>query len=396
MGHRHLGEGPAEHQRDAGHDHVGQDGGRPGHVHRQAGGQEQPGANGPAERHRHLLRGRELAGQPLFVGDGRVLLGGGHGVGECTSGRASEAAAVTSRGALTLDEFRARFPIFGHRVYVNSCSQGALSLDVQAGLEAFIASWHSSGSPWDRWVGEVERLRAAFATSIGADADEIAVMPSASTAIAGIATALSFDSRRRAIVLGEFEFPTMAHVWLAQQRRGATIDWVRARGETLPVEAYEARIDERTLVVPAAHVCFGNGYRLDIGTLAALCRERGAYLMLDDYQHTGTGPLDVHALGRLHGDRSLEVPARSGWHRLPLRATRPDCQARAVVDRLVRTRRALCLQPRPARLGVDRAAVRGRIAPGAERLRRRRWPRTPEPHRARGHRRADPGAHRSQ
>ncbi len=198
---------------------------------------------------------------------------------------------------MTLDEFRARFPIFGHAVYVNSCSQGALSLDVHAALEAFIESWHSAGSPWDRWVGEVERLRTAFAASIGADADEIAVMPSASTAIAAIATALSFDTPRRGIALGEFEFPTMAHVWLAQQRRGATIDWVPARGETLPVEAYEARIDDRTLVVPAAHVCFRNGYRLDIARLAALCRERGAYVMLDDYQHTGTGPLDVHALG---------------------------------------------------------------------------------------------------
>ena len=31
---------------------------------------------------------------------------------------------------MTLDEFRARFPIFRSRVYVNSCSQGALSTDV--------------------------------------------------------------------------------------------------------------------------------------------------------------------------------------------------------------------------------------------------------------------------
>jgi selenocysteine lyase/cysteine desulfurase len=100
---------------------------------------------------------------------------------------------------LTLDQFRARFPIFGHAVYVNSCSQGALSLDVQTALGAFLESWHSAGSPWDRWVGEVERLRAIFAASIGADADEIAVMPSASTAIAAIATALSFDPPRRAI-----------------------------------------------------------------------------------------------------------------------------------------------------------------------------------------------------
>lgn len=197
----------------------------------------------------------------------------------------------------SLDRFRARFPICGRRVYVNSCSQGALSIDVEAALTAFTESWRDRGSPWDRWVEEVERLRAAFAAMIGADVDEVAVMPNASTAIAAIATALSFDTNRANVVLGELEFPTMSHVWLAQQRRGAHIVRVAARGETLPIDQYAAHIDERTLIVPATHVCFRNGYRLDIARLAALCRERGAYLMLDDYQRTGTAPIDVRALG---------------------------------------------------------------------------------------------------
>jgi selenocysteine lyase/cysteine desulfurase len=97
--------------------------------------------------------------------------------------------------------------------------------------------------------------------------------------------------------MGEFEFPTMAHTWLAQERRGARIRWAKARGEVLDVEAYAALIDERTLVVPATHVCFRNGFRLDVAALARLCRERGAYLFLDDYQRTGSAPLDVRALG---------------------------------------------------------------------------------------------------
>ena len=201
------------------------------------------------------------------------------------------------RPTTALEQFRARFPIFGQRVYLNSCSQGALSLDVETAVATFVESWRTAGSPWDRWVGEVERLRASFAAAIGADADEIAVMPNASTAIGAIATALAFDNDRRGVLLGEFEFPTMAHVWQAQQRRGARIEWVPAVGETLPIEQYAARIDERTLIVPATHVCFRNGYRLDVARLAALCRERGAYCMLDDYQRTGTAPLDVHALG---------------------------------------------------------------------------------------------------
>jgi selenocysteine lyase/cysteine desulfurase len=198
---------------------------------------------------------------------------------------------------VTPAEFRARFPICGRRVYVNSCSQGALSLDVEHGVRSFLASWDELGSPWEQWVGQVEALRARFAASIGADTDEIAVVPTASTGINAIASALEFSGTRRRVVLGEFEFPTMAQAWLAQEKRGAEIVWAKADGDRLPVDAYAKVIDARTLIVPATHVCFRNGHKTDIGALARVCRDRGAYLFVDDYQRTGSGPIDVHALG---------------------------------------------------------------------------------------------------
>ena len=198
--------------------------------------------------------------------------------------------------ATPLETFRAQFPILGRRIYVNSCSQGALSTAVEAALASYVESWHAGGSPWEDWVARVEHLRSLVATAIGADADEVAVMPSASVAISTIATALRFDDERRRVVIGEFEFPTMAHVWLAQQPRGAEIAWVRARGETLPVEAYAEQIDHGTRIVPITHVCFRNGYRADVPRLVRLCRQQGALVFLDDYQRTGTAPLDVHAL----------------------------------------------------------------------------------------------------
>src|SRR5437762_6772932 len=145
---------------------------------------------------------------------------------------------------MTLDEFRARFPILGRRVYVNSCSQGALSIDVDEAMRSYLDSWHQGGSPWELWVEQVERLRARFAASIGADADEIAVMPSASAGINAVASALSFSGPRSHVVVGDFEFPTMAQVWLAQERRGATIRWARANGDELPIESYASAVDD--------------------------------------------------------------------------------------------------------------------------------------------------------
>jgi len=201
---------------------------------------------------------------------------------------------------MNLDEFRTRFPIFKRRVYVNSCSQGALSTDVDEAIRAYLDSWHESGSPWETWVEEVERLRARFAASIGAGADEVAVMPSASAGINAVASALRFDGRRSHVVIGDFEFPTMAQIWLAQESRGASIRRAHASSvspDSLPIEAYDAVIDERTLIVPATHVCFRNGHRTDIAALVRLTHDRGAYVLLDDYQRTGAGPIDVHALG---------------------------------------------------------------------------------------------------
>jgi selenocysteine lyase/cysteine desulfurase len=199
--------------------------------------------------------------------------------------------------AMPLETFRSHFPILQRRIYVNSCSQGALSTPVEAALRTFIESWHTGGSPWDEWVAQVERLRVAAANAIGADADEVAIVPSASVAISTIATAISFDDERRKVVLGDFEFPTMAHVWMAQQSRGAEIVRARADGETLPATTYAALVDEQTRIVPITHVCFRNGYRADVPRLTALCHDRGALVFLDDYQRTGTAPLDVHALG---------------------------------------------------------------------------------------------------
>ena len=144
---------------------------------------------------------------------------------------------------------------------------------------------------------KVEELRAVFAASIGADRDEIGVMPSASAGINAVASALDFQAGRSGVTMGEFEFPTMAQVWLAQQRRGAVVQWARAAGDRLEMDAYAAVVDQRTLIVPAMHVCFRNGHKTDIAALTALCHSRGAYVFLDDYQRTGSGPIDVHALG---------------------------------------------------------------------------------------------------
>ena len=191
--------------------------------------------------------------------------------------------------------FRKQFPIFDRKVYLSSCSQGALSNPVEAAIHEFLESWHAHGNPWEIWVARMEELRVEFARLINADPAEVAVTFSVSTALNSLASALSYTERPK-VVTSDFDFPTVGHVWLAQQRRGAEVAFARANGTRLPLTAFEDVVDDRTALVSTTHVCYRNGFKNNVGALAELVHERGAYLLIDAYQSMGTQPMDVKAL----------------------------------------------------------------------------------------------------
>jgi selenocysteine lyase/cysteine desulfurase len=194
-----------------------------------------------------------------------------------------------------IESLRAQFQIFDNKIYLNSCSQGALSNAVEASLQAHIRSWHEYGSPWDLWVEQYETARSSFARFIGAAPDEVAVVASASAGINSIASALSF-SKRRKVIMGEFEFPTMGQIWLAQQPRGAEIRFLEAEEGKICPDCYARAIDDQTLIVPLTHVCFMNGFRSEVQAIVKHAHEQGSLVMLDGYQDCGTRPINVKAL----------------------------------------------------------------------------------------------------
>ena len=151
---------------------------------------------------------------------------------------------------------------------------------------------------WEGWMSEVERARHSFARLINADVDDVAVTSSVSQAVSTLASALSFDGSRREVLASGAEFPTVGQLGLAQEARGAVVEWVPLGTDgTIDLSAYETRISERTAVVSASHAYFVNGAKQDVATIARLARDHGALLFVDAYQTLGTEPIDVKALG---------------------------------------------------------------------------------------------------
>ena len=188
---------------------------------------------------------------------------------------------------------RNRFPIFRSKVYMNSCSQGALSVDVRRAYEDYMCDLEQRGSPWELWVQKNEAVRNAFATLVNAGAGEVAVETSTSAAISSVASALDFSGPRNKVVVSDFEFPTAGQIWHAQEARGAKIIHVPAAGNIIPLERFEEAIDERTKLVQITHVCYRNGSKLDVKAITEIAHRKGALVLVDAYQSLGTTPIDV-------------------------------------------------------------------------------------------------------
>jgi len=183
---------------------------------------------------------------------------------------------------------RAQFPVLEEKTYLNSCAYGALATNVMQALRRYVDDRLEKGTDWNYWVERNESVRAAVAQFLGAKQDEIAVTASASAGINSIASALDFSQARNKVVISDLEFPTNAQIWYAQEQRGAKVTRVAEEDGYIPVERFESAIDENTLIVALTQVCFRNGARLDMQSIAEIARRKGALLLVDGYQGLGT------------------------------------------------------------------------------------------------------------
>lgn len=209
-------------------------------------------------------------------------------------------AATTATGLGGVGEaVRSEFPILAHAIYLNACSQGALSHRVRAAYEEYLAGWDENGAEWEFWVERAEAARAGFAELLHGQPDEVAVTTSVSQGVNGIVSALPFErGGRNRIVISEYEFPTVGQIAHAQELRGAEVVHVRPEPDgSIPAEKFAAAIDERTALVCCTTISYRTGHRHDVAGIAEVAHAHGALVLADSYQAAGAIELDVRTLG---------------------------------------------------------------------------------------------------
>src|SRR2546425_6185857 len=209
--------------------------------------------------------------------------------------------------------YRERFPILQRTKYLVSHSLGAMPESAREALLEYANLWATRGvRAWgDTWwmmsldVGDI------IAPLIGAPRGSVVMLPNVTTAEAVVLSSFEYTPARNRVIIVEGEFPSVRYIYDRLARRlGAEIVNIPhdASGLGFDLDRLLAAIDERTQIVPIAHVLFESSFKIDVEAIAQRCREVGATLVLDVFQSAGIVPVKVQ-----EWDASIAVGGVLKW-----------------------------------------------------------------------------------
>ena len=193
-------------------------------------------------------------------------------------------------------KYREQFQTFNSVNYLNTCSLGLLSDQGKNSLLEYIDTWTEMGaSAWySDWIEKTNSLKQEYANCINADFDEIAILPSVSTAIAVILSCLDLNKDDE-LITSELDFPTIAHNFkaLEQKGKGKAVIVDSEKMEYVDVNKFISKINNKTKLVATSRVFFLSGFINDYEKIMHSAKNNNALFFLDDYQATGQLPIDV-------------------------------------------------------------------------------------------------------
>jgi len=169
-----------------------------------------------------------------------------------------------------------------------------MSPQLRSVTEAGLAAVRRKAEPWrTEWFTDAEGARATAARLMGAEADEVALVPAASYGIAVAAANLPVGRGQNVVVLDE-QFPSNVYAWRDRAREaGAELRTVRKGPDEAWTEPVLAAIDEGTAVVAVPNCHWTDGALVDLVAVGERARAVGAGLVVDASQSFGAYPIDV-------------------------------------------------------------------------------------------------------
>jgi selenocysteine lyase/cysteine desulfurase len=193
----------------------------------------------------------------------------------------------------SITEIRALFPALEDTIYLNTATMGVGCSAARAAYERAADQWSRGRFDWMEAERAGEDARAVFAQIIGAEVDEIALVPAVSTAAGIIAANLPPAKHGENVVVAANEFSSNYFPWLLLRERGYDVRAVPSSDGGVSADAYGELADGGTRLIAASAVHSPNGYRADLVALSQVAARSGAWFFVDACQAAGAVALDV-------------------------------------------------------------------------------------------------------
>ncbi|MGE5245323.1 MAG: aminotransferase class V-fold PLP-dependent enzyme [Betaproteobacteria bacterium] len=199
-----------------------------------------------------------------------------------------------------LERWRDEFPILSETVYMISNSLGAMPRRTRQYLTEYADTWAARGvRAWEeRWWEMPAEVGNKIGRIIGAPSGSVSMHENVTTAHMVALSTIRPNGPRRRLVCSAADFPSMIHLYRAQEAAGFELHVVPAEADlSVRTDRMLDAIDDRTAAVAVSHVLFRTSYIMDVAAIAARASAVGAVTIVDMYQSAGVVPVDVTGLG---------------------------------------------------------------------------------------------------
>ncbi len=197
--------------------------------------------------------------------------------------------------AETRGRLRDEMPVTAKWAYLDHAAVAPITLPAAAAIGRWLDEAAAEGDTvWPDWAKQVAETRRLAAQLVGADVDEVALVPNTTAGINFVAEGLEWRPGDNVVTLDD-EFPSNLYPWMHLADRGVETRLVPTAFGRVDYNQLAERCDARTRVITVSWVGYANGCRRDLTAIGDVAAKCGALLFVDAIQGLGAFPLDVRS-----------------------------------------------------------------------------------------------------
>ena len=191
-----------------------------------------------------------------------------------------------------ISELRTLFPVTGKWNYLYNGGIHSCPKPVGDAMRAYISDWEAGGrDAWPAAFEKFKQLKVKFAALVGADARNIVITDSTSSAI-NMAARILAPRPGQNVVVTDLTYMSDSYAWLVSHPE-IQVRFVKSRKGMVSPEDISAMVDANTLAVNLCAVTAGTGFRFNLEKVYSALPLEKPPLLIDASQALGVVKMNV-------------------------------------------------------------------------------------------------------